>query len=80
MSRWAKSGSLDSNYIKVHPDACGAKKMDLNASALPKGGRTSKIHLVAESSEFAVALSLSPGNSGDAPEGRKVLKAISGIP
>ena len=36
--------------------------------------------MVAASSEFAVALSLSPGSSGDAPEGRKLLKTIADIP
>ena len=36
--------------------------------------------MVAANSQCAVALSLTSGSSGDAPEGRKLLKAISDIP
>jgi len=36
--------------------------------------------LVAASSECAVAVSLSGGNAGDAPEGRKLLKTIAHMP
>ncbi|WP_345790807.1 IS5 family transposase [Parazoarcus communis] len=41
-----------------------------------RGGWTTKIHMVAAGHNRAVAFSLSPGQAGDAPEGRKLLKAL----
>jgi transposase len=37
---------------------------------------TTKIHLVAADAKTAVTFSLSPGNAGDAPEGRKLLETF----
>ena len=45
-----------------------------------RGGWTSKLHLVAATSECAVAVALSAGNAGDAPEGRKLLQVIKDVP
>jgi len=67
--------SLDSTAVKVHPDGTGAvKKNGPQAIGQSRAGWTTKIHLVAADARTAVNFSLSPGNAGDAPEGRALLK------
>lgn len=69
--------SLDSTVVKVHPDGTGAlKKNGPQSIGKSRGGWTTKIHLVAAGHNRAVAFSLSPGQAGDAPAGRKLLKAL----
>ena len=69
--------SMDSTIVKVHPDGTGAlKKTDPRPSASPRGGWTTKIHMVAADARTAVTFSLSPGQAHDAPEGRKLLTRL----
>ncbi|MCX2784641.1 IS5 family transposase, partial [Microbulbifer thermotolerans] len=69
--------SLDSTVVKVHPDGTGAfKKNGSQSIGKSRGGWTTKIHMVAASHNSAVTFSLSPGQVGDAPEGRKLLKTL----
>ena len=67
--------SLDSTMIKVHPDGTGAlKKNGPQAIGKSRGGWTTKIHLVAANAQCALTFALSPGQAGDAPQGRNLLK------
>jgi transposase len=66
--------SIDSTSIKVHPDGTGAlKKNGEQSIGKSRGGWTTKIHLIAADARIALDFSLSPGQAGDAPEGRKLL-------
>ena len=69
--------SLDSTLISVHPDGRGALKNGPQAIGKSRGGWTTKLHLVAADARYAVTFSLSPGNAGDAPEGRELLASSS---
>ena len=67
--------SLDSTAVNVHPDGTGARKKNgPQAIGKSRAGWTTKIHLVAADARTAVNVSLSPGNAGDAPAGRELLK------
>jgi len=69
--------SLDSTAVKVHPDGTGAlKKNGPQSIGKSRAGWTTKIHMVAADARTAVTFSLSPGQAGDAPEGRKLLKTL----
>ena len=71
--------SLDSTIVKVHPDGTDARKKTVSRpSASPRGGWTTKIHLVAADARTAVMFSLSPGQAHDAPEGHKLLRRLGG--
>lgn len=73
--------SLDSTSIKVHPDGMGAlKKAAPQFIGKSRGGWTSRLHLVAASVECPLIWHLSPGNAGDAPQGRKLLEALGHTP
>jgi transposase len=72
--------SLDTTSIKVSPDATGALKKGAQAMGVSRGGRTTKIHLVAANSNCAVAILLSSGNDHDDPRGRELLQQIPHIP
>jgi transposase len=65
--------SLDSTIVKVHPDGTGALKKSPQATGKSRGGWTTKIHMVAAIAECALKFQLSPGNAGDAPQGRQLL-------
>ena len=52
------------------------KKTGPQSIGVSRGGRTTKIHLVAASDRKAVIFSLSAGNNHDAPEGRKLIECI----
>jgi len=67
--------SLDSTTIKVHPDGTGALKNGPQSIGRSRGGCTTKIHLVAANARCALMLKLSPGQAGDAPHGRELLRA-----
>src|SRR5215510_1170430 len=41
-----------------------------------KGGRTTKIHMIAASDQVAVTFMLSPGNCHDDPEGRELMSGL----
>ncbi len=65
---------LDSTTVKVHPDGTGGfEKSGPQAIGRSRGGCTTKIHLVAANARCALSLKLSPGQAGDAPEGRRTV-------
>jgi transposase len=70
--------SLGSTGIKVHPDAHGAlgalKKTAGKASGKAAAGRTQRV--VSASDTVAIDFSLSGGEAGGGPEGRKLLRQI----
>lgn len=51
----------------------GFKKSGKQGIGRSRGGLTTKIHMVTASDRAAVSFSLSAGNSGDGPEGRRLL-------
>lgn len=61
---------------KVHPNGTGVLKSGSQSIGKSRGGWTAKVHRVAADHNRAVALSLSPGQEGDAPEVRKLLKSL----
>ena len=66
--------SLDSPLAKVHPDGTGVRrKHGPQAIGKSLGGWTTKVHMIAANERHALAFSLSRGEAGDAPEGRKLL-------
>ncbi|WKZ11572.1 MAG: IS5 family transposase [Gammaproteobacteria bacterium] len=73
--------SLDSTIVKVHPDGTGApKKNGPQAIGRSRGGWTTKIHMVAADARTALTFSLSPGQAGDAPAGRELLRTLPDLP
>ncbi|MBR8429092.1 MULTISPECIES: IS5 family transposase [Burkholderia] len=69
--------SLDSTVVKVHPDGTGAfKKNGPQSIGKSRGGWTTKIHMVAADARTAITFALSPGQAGDAPEGRALLQSL----
>ena len=68
---------LDSTIVPVHPDGTGsAKKNGPQAVGRSRGGWTTKIHLVAADERTMVTGALSPGQAGDAPQGRQLLRDL----
>jgi transposase len=67
--------SLDSTAVKVHPDGTGDLKTTVRklSASLEQDGPPRFI-MVAADARTAVSFSLSPGNAGDAPDGRELLK------
>ena len=57
----------------------GAKKNGPQAIGRSRGGWTTKIHLVAANDRCALMLKLSPGQAGDAPQGRELLEMPRGL-
>ncbi|MGH8252225.1 MAG: IS5 family transposase [Steroidobacteraceae bacterium] len=73
--------SLDSTIVKVHPDGTGApKKNGAQAIGKSRGGWTTKVHMVAANARTALTFSLSPGQAGDAPAGRALLRTVTDLP
>lgn len=68
--------SLDSTVVKVHPDGTGALKKRPPINWKSRGGWTTKIHMVAADARTAITFALSPGQAGDAPEGRALLQSL----
>ena len=66
---------IDSTSIKVSPDANKNKNNQKQSIGRSKGGLTTKLHLRCTSS-CPVVFRLSPGNSHDAPKGRKLIESI----
>jgi transposase len=70
--------SLDSTSVKVSPGRDGrAEKNGPQAIGKSRGGWTTTLHPVAADARSAVGFSLSAGQAGDAPEGRKLLTGLS---
>ena len=60
--------------IVVRADRRGsAEKKGVQAIGRSRGGLITKLHVVAIDDRTPLALSLTPGQSGDAPEGRQLL-------
>jgi transposase len=73
--------SLDSTIVKVHPDGIGVlKKNGPQAVGKSRGGWSTKIHMVAANARCAIGFALSPGQAGDAPEGRALLYSLAQLP
>ena len=56
------------------------KKSGPQAIGRSRGGCTTKIHLVAANAQCALSLALSPGQAGDAPQERELLRAGGAAP
>jgi transposase len=70
--------SLDSSHVKAHRSAAGAKGG--NGRKRPgrsRGGRTSKIHCLADDRGRPVAFALTPGNVADISMAMPLLAAIA---
>ena len=65
--------SLDSTTIKAHPDAAGAQKNGPQTFGRSRGGWSTRLHLVAAYARNVITWSLTPGQAGDAPEGRQLI-------
>ena len=73
--------SLDSTIVKVHPDGTGApRKNSPQAIGKSRGGWSTKLHLAAASARDVLVWSLTPGQAGDAPEGRQLIQAMGKQP
>ena len=59
--------SIDSSYVRAHRSAAGSPKKGEQAEAIGRshGGRTSKIHALADDRGRPVAFALTPGNVAD---------------
>ena len=76
---------LDSTFIKLHPDASGARcrgapgdrPLAQPAPGLNGGGWTSKRHALVAGGRTPLSLALSPGRDGDAPRGRALLRRMA---
>ena len=63
----------------MHPEGTGAPKKTVSkAIGKSRGGWTTKPHLVAAGACDIVTWRLTPGQCGDAPEGRRPIEAIGG--
>lgn len=56
--------------------ALALKKRSSKSIGKSRGGRSTKIHLVAANDRTAIAFSLSPGQARDAPAGRDLLRKL----
>ena len=72
--------SLDSTIVKVHPDRTGAQKNGAQSIGKSRAGWTTKIHMVAADARCAIPFSLSPGQVGDAPAGRELMRTLPPLP
>lgn len=57
-----------------------APKNGPQALGRSRGGWTTKLHLVAADERHSVTWSLTPGQAGDAPEGRRLIQALGPLP
>jgi transposase len=72
--------SLEPHHQGARGRHGSAQKNGPQASGKSRGGWTSKIHLVAADARCAIGFSLSPGQAGDAPEGRARLSSRLKLP
>ena len=66
--------------MRVHPDSTGERKNGPQALGRSRGGRTTKVHLVATSYRCALKFLLTAGQRGDAPAGRELLGQFGRAP
>ena len=70
--------SLDSSHVKAHRSAAGAKRGEwAQAVGRSRGGRTSKIHCLADDRGRPVAFALTPGNVADISVAVPLLGAVT---
>ena len=70
--------SLDSSHVKAHRSAAGAKGGEwAQAVGRSRGGRTSKIHCLADDRGRPVAFALTPGNVADISMAVPLLSAVT---
>lgn len=70
--------TLDSSHVKAHRSAAGAKRGEwAQAVGRSRGGRTSKIHCLADDRGRPVAFALTPGNIADIRMAVPLLSAIA---
>jgi transposase len=71
---------FDSTVIRAHAHAAGARRSrggaEAQALGRSRGGFGTKIHLAAADERTAVAMVLTPGQSGDAPQFVEVCEAV----
>ena len=75
LNEWDYIFFIDSTSINVSPDANKNKNNQKQSIGRSKGVLTTKLNLCCKSS-CPVVFRLSPGNSHDAPEGRKLIESI----
>ncbi|MCP5432275.1 MAG: IS5 family transposase [Alphaproteobacteria bacterium] len=69
--------SLDSSHVKAHRSAAGGKKgEEAQAIGRSRGGRTSKIHCLADDCGRPVAFALTPGNVADITMAKPLVDAV----
>ena len=68
--RAATAFGLDSTASKAHPDARGAEKNGEQATCKTRGGRNTKIHVLAAGDTVIAGFLLTGGNEPDAAAGR----------
>ncbi|MCG7363932.1 IS5 family transposase [Roseomonas sp. ACRSG] len=69
--------SLDSSHVKAHRSAAGGKGEWTQAVGRSRGGRTSKIHCLADDHGRPVAFALTPGNIADISMALPLLGAVA---
>ncbi len=69
-----------SGFTRMPAGLQGVEKNGPQAIGRSRGGRTTKIHLVAATARQAVIFCLSAGNEGDALRGRELLMRMGRIP
>ncbi|MAM93332.1 MULTISPECIES: IS5 family transposase [Parvibaculum] len=69
---------LDSSHVKAHRSASGGKGgSGTQAVGVSRGGRTTKIHCLADACGRIVAIALTPGNIADISMAMPLLEAIA---
>ncbi|WP_423136009.1 IS5 family transposase [Methylocella tundrae] len=69
--------SIDSSHVKAHRSASGSKGEFAEAIGRSRGGRTSKIHALADDRGRPVAFALTPGNVADISMAIPLLAAVA---
>ncbi|MBN9435366.1 MAG: IS5 family transposase [Bosea sp.] len=69
---------LDSSHVKAHRSAAGGKGgSGTQAIGISRGGRTTKIHCLADTCGRIVAVALTPGNIADISMAQPMLEAMA---
>jgi transposase len=70
--------TIDSSHVKAHRSASGGKRGEWSqAVGRSRGGRTSKIHCLADDRGRPVAFALTPGNVADITMAVPLLEAVA---
>ena len=69
---------IDSSHVKAHRSAAGGKRGEWEqAVGRSRGGRTSKVHGLADDRGRLVAFALTPGNVADISMAVRLLSAVA---